>query len=326
MAGERPQHRRHYLKGSVYCRECDLRLTYGVSTGRNGAHYPYFFCSSRVNQTPHKCAGDGANLRPDLIEDGIQKVYESDLLNLGADDLRSRIEAVERLMSVSQQASELIRVEKTRRVEKLRSQQSRLLRLQIEEGDRISSGAFREERARLDDEIATAERSLTAAEARLTFDGRVLKMALELVESVALVYDDSREFLRRAYNQAFFSRVKVKPRRAGRSGPPKEAEVSAELAGPFDLLLAPDFVIRAHAEASAIERSAAQETESGPLSGAASNSSGASASSVSIFEVMAEREGFEPSKTLPPYTRSRRASSTTPASLQAPGRGRTYRL
>jgi hypothetical protein len=30
---------------------------------------------------------------------------------------------------------------------------------------------------------------------------------------------------------------------------------------------------------------------------------------------LAEREGFEPSKTLPPYTRSRRASSTTPAPL-----------
>lgn len=90
------------------------------------------------------------------------RVYESDLLNLGTADVRARIAAVERLASVSEQASELIRVEKSQRAEKLRTQQARLLRLQIEEGDSVSPEAFRNERSRLQEEIDDAERSLAS--------------------------------------------------------------------------------------------------------------------------------------------------------------------
>ncbi len=315
VAGERPQHRHHYLKGSIYCPECELRLTYGVSTGRNGTKYPYFFCSSRVNRLNESCE-NCANLRPDLIEDGVQRVYESGLLNLGENDLRSRIEAVERLASVSQQASEMIRVEKSQRVETLRGQQSKLLRLQIEEGDSVSPEAFRAERSRLQEEIEDAERLLAAAEERLTFDADVLVMALELVGDVARVYDDSPEFLRRAHNQAFYQRLNVTPRREEGAWGPTEVEVEAELSEPYGLLLAPDFVADADAEAEAIRQGMGSESKSGPLSGAAFGDRAASVGGVSIFEAMAEGVGFEPTNALRRQQFSRLSRSTTPAPLR----------
>jgi site-specific DNA recombinase len=43
LASERPQVHRHYLKGSVFCDGCGQRLSFGVSTGRNGHKYAYFF-------------------------------------------------------------------------------------------------------------------------------------------------------------------------------------------------------------------------------------------------------------------------------------------
>ena len=289
VSGERPQHRHHYLKGSVFCPICDLRLTYAVSTGGSGTKHAYFFCSSRINSVGEPCE-DCANVRPEFIEDGLLRVYESDLLKPDADDLRTRIEAVERLASVSKQASEMIKVEKSQRVERLRAQQSKLLRLQIEEGDSISPDAFRKERLRLQEEIDEAERSVAAAEERLTLDTGVLRMALELVEDAVTSYEDAPGFLRRAFNQAFFSKLRVKARREEEGAPPIGAEVEAELAPPLNLVLAPDFAQQARTEAAQIEKAAEKAKDDfGEPSFAAPSS---------IFEVLAEGVGFEPTRRL----------------------------
>jgi site-specific DNA recombinase len=295
VAGERPQHRHHYLKGSIYCRECELRLTYGVSTGRNGTEYPYFFCTSRINQAPHDC-GNRANVRPDFIEDGVQSVYDSDVLDRGAADLRARIEAIESLATISGQVSEQVQADKAREVEKLHSQQSRLLRLHIEEGDTISPDAFRQERARLQDEIDEAERLLAAAERRLSFDSEVCRMALELVEDVGTVYEEAPEFLKRAMNQAFFEHLWIAPRREDESGALVGAVVEAELAAPFDVLLAAGFTEKVSAEVEAVRQAGTLETENGPEGPFPVISP--STSSVSSFEALAEGVGFEPTRPL----------------------------
>jgi hypothetical protein len=237
-------------------------------------------------------------------------VYESDLLNLGDADIRARIAAVE--------ASEVIRVEKSQRAEKLRAQQARLLRLQIEEGDSVSPEAFRQERSRLQEEIDDAERSLAAAEERLTFDSDVLRMALELVEDAGTVYDDAPDFLRGAYNQAFFSKLRVKPRREGETGAPIGAEVEAELAAPYDLLLAPSFIEQVDAQTEGIRQAGSRETNSGPLAEAAPGHIDPVTPDVSIFEGMAEGVGFEPTNALRRQQFSRLSRSTTPAPLQGP--------
>ncbi len=48
-AGERSYRREHYLVGSLRCARCASRLLYTVCTGRGGAEYGYFYCSSRVS-------------------------------------------------------------------------------------------------------------------------------------------------------------------------------------------------------------------------------------------------------------------------------------
>lgn len=61
VAGEYPRVRQHYLCGSIFCGDCGQRLTYGISTGKKGRGYPYYFCSARINGT--HCT-QRANLRP----------------------------------------------------------------------------------------------------------------------------------------------------------------------------------------------------------------------------------------------------------------------
>jgi site-specific DNA recombinase len=72
VAGERPQLRQHYLRGSVFCGDCGQRLTFGISTGKNGHKYPYFFCSARINGT---ACEQRANIRPALVEPAIERYY-----------------------------------------------------------------------------------------------------------------------------------------------------------------------------------------------------------------------------------------------------------
>ena len=247
-----------------------------------------------------------ANLRPELIEDAIQRVYESQPIKQDADELAARIKAVEKLAAVSREAAEQVKTTKAKLVEKLQAQQARLLRLHVEEGDTISPDAFREERTRLQADIDAAEKSLATAERRLTFDSRMLCMALELVPDVAGVYEDAPDFIRRAYNQAFYKRFSVRPKKDGRSGKTVAEVADAELAWPFDVVLAPGFAEQVGAEVERIrQQDARDDPEGSSLAG-----------SVSIFEDLAEGVGFEPTSALRRQQFSRLPRSTTPAPLR----------
>jgi site-specific DNA recombinase len=282
-AGERPQVRRHFLRGSVYC-TCGKRLTFGISTGKNGHKYPYFFCSSRVNGGD---CGQRTNMRPTLIEDAIERYYVERPVQLTAEDVHQRTEAIESLVSVSQAAVQQVKQAKTALIAKLKAQQTRLIRLHAEEGDDISGDAFREERARMQYEIRAAEQSLAETEQRLQLDADTLRMALELAEDVAAVYEVADEQTKRGYNQAFFTKLVVLPEWDEEQGCTRVQIAHAELTEPYAALLARDLVPDVMCEVELIRRQAAN-TESGsgePLSDTA----------FSIFVKLAEREGFEPS-------------------------------
>src|SRR5262249_12137506 len=124
-------------------------------------------------------------------------------------ELMEKIRAVQALAAVSEQASEQVKAAKSTLLEKLKAQQARLVRLHIEEGDAVSPDAFRDERQRLQGEIAAVEKSLAAAETTLKLDTSVLCMALELIQDIGSVYANSPGSLRRSFNQAFFSRLKL---------------------------------------------------------------------------------------------------------------------
>jgi site-specific DNA recombinase len=288
-AGERPQHRRHYLRGSVFCGECGKRLTFAISTGRNGRKYPYFFCMSRINGS--KCTMR-ANIRPELIEQAIARYYVQRPVELSAEDVQERTEAIRALVAVSQEAVAKVQKAKTALIAKLKDQQVRLIRLHSEEGDDVSPDAFRDERARLKTEIDAAEQSLAETERRMILDADQLRMALRLAENVADVYESADETTKRGYNQAFFKKLYVLPEWDDE----REQEVvqitGAELTEPYAVLLADDLAPAVIAEAEAIVASNGKD-----------DPEGSSSTDVSYFELLAEREGFEPSRELAPPTR-----------------------
>jgi site-specific DNA recombinase len=292
VAGERPQVHSHYLKGSIFCGDCGQRLSYGVSTNKVGAKYPYFFCSARINGTV--CA-QRTNMAPKLIEAAIARYYGECPVELTAKDVERRTEAINGLVTVSQEAVVQVRQIKTGLIEKLTAEQRRLIRLHAEEGEDVSPDALRAERARMQQEIKAAQQSLAETEQRLTLDADMLRIALELAEDVAEVYASADAATKRGYNQAFFQKLYITPEWDEPTSQTMVRISRAELTEPYALLLADNLVSEATAGAELI-RKAARKAESGskePLS----------LTACSIFVKMAEREGFEPSNEVAPVTR-----------------------
>jgi site-specific DNA recombinase len=260
VSGERGQKHNHYLKGTIYCGECGGRMIYGLSRGKNGQQYPYFFCTSRIRGVACRMR---ANIRPELIEEAIDRHYASNPPQLEPEEVERRTEAIEALVAVSQGAVAQVRAAKSELIDNLEGQQVRLLRLQAEEGAEVSPGAFRKERQRLDKEIAAARKSLDATEQQLILDASLLRMALELAGDVAEVYRTAPDQLKRGFNQAFFKRITVVADWDEDSGEPIARIIEAALTEPFAVLAADGFAEDAFSAAAEI-RDGDGKAEGGP--------------------------------------------------------------
>jgi hypothetical protein len=185
-----------------------------------------------------------------------------------------------------------------------------LLRLHAEEGDDVSPDAFREERQRMQTEIAAAEESLVETEQRLQLDADTLRMALELAEDVASFYVAANDQTKRSYNQAFFKRLFVRAEWDKDHDQTNVRITRAELTEPYAHLLRKDLVTKVMSEVELI-RAMPGSAEGGPPC-----EEPPSDAAVSIFFKLAEREGFEPSNEVNPrYAISSRAHSTALAPL-----------
>jgi site-specific DNA recombinase len=293
IAGERPQTRRPYLRGSVFCGGCGRRLAFGLSRGRSGQRYPYFFCVSRTRGLACEMR---TSIAPHLIEQAIQRYYVERPVQLSAAEVQKRTAAIEALVSVSQQAVREVSSAKTRLIAALEVKQDTLVDMRFSETS-ISASVFKRKQAKLDDELEAAHRSLAETETTLQLSQQELRIAVELAQDVASVYAEADEATKRSLNQAFFTKLYILPEWDEDNSQTVVRIARAELTEPYVLLLAENFAEDVRAEAEAITAQAAQRA---PKS---RRSPEPFASGCSYFVKLAEREGFEPSNEVSPVTR-----------------------
>ncbi len=294
VAGERPRVRQHYLRGSVFCGECGGRLTFAVSTGRNGGKYPYFFCSGRINGTPCTVR---ANIRPELIEQAIEQHYAT--VELPPARLKRGKAAIHALAEVSQDALRQVQRAKQGLIAKLEARQDKLMEMRFDEKS-ISAALFKRKQKQLQTELDAANESLAETEIRMVIDREQLELALELAEDVQAVYIAADEQTKRSYNQAFFRKLLITAEWDDDQAETSVQVSRAELTPPYALLLVEDLFEQAEAEAQTIR--AGNKTEA-PTKNRAGSADERSAGPVSIYEQMAERAGFEPAMEFNPHTR-----------------------
>jgi site-specific DNA recombinase len=281
-AGERPQVHRHYLRGSVFCGECGKRLVYAKSRGKTGKLYPYFFCAGRINGT--NCP-QRVNIRPELIETAIERYYRERPVQLTAEDVKRRSEAIEALAAVSQQAVIHVREAKAELIQSLETRQEALVDMRFAEKS-ISPALFKRKQEQLQAELDAAHESLAQSEEQLAIDTEHVKMALELAGDVAAVYRAADEQTRRRLNQAFFKKLLVVPE--WDDGERAARIERAELSEPFATLLADGLAAGVLAEAKALtaEAQTAQNRLVEPTE--------RPRQAVSYFDRMVPLPGFEP--------------------------------
>jgi site-specific DNA recombinase len=290
VAGERPRVRQHYLRGSVFCGECGGRLTFGISTGRNGSKYPYYFCSGRINGT---ACTQRVNIRPELIEAAIERHYAT--VEMPPARIERGKAAIHALAAVSQGALNEVRRAKTTLIAKLEARQDELLDMRFTEKS-ISAALFKRKQSQLQSEIDAAHESLAETDMRMAIDREQLELALELAEDVQAVYRVADDQTKRGYNQAFFKKLYIT---AEWDDDQTETSVSvsgADLTDPYALLLIEGLFEQARAEAQAIETGSPTRNRAGSAEALRSGP-------VSIYEQMAERGGFEPPNEVAPVTR-----------------------
>jgi site-specific DNA recombinase len=222
-SGERERkHDSHYLKGTLYCEDCGLRLTYSQNSG-NGGTYEYFVCP---NKQRRQC--DQPYHRVDVVEAAIERYYLNvQLSKARQQSIRQAIKArLDDMAAISEREMSRCHAE----LAALEEQERKLLHRHYE--DRISDKLYKEEQRRIAIERESSEAILSRLSVQFGDIEETLDLALSLTDDIQAAYIKASPTVRRLFNQAFFEWIKVRA----------EDVADVALAEPFRDLLASDLL------------------------------------------------------------------------------------
>ena len=272
-AAERDRKHRHYLKGSLRC-ECGERVTFVKGKSKTGRVYDYFACLGRLKGTGCKLPYLPAHEVEQKVVDAYERIAAQQLgegtaervWGLHLADVR---EAVQIAMAGMRQVNESEVRRYREAIRALNRKDEKLMELFYD--DALPADKLKREQEKISSEQAAAEQGLRGAEADvervIVTAGKVLDALLDLAAS----YREANGLHRRFLNQAIFACFRIS----------LNGDVTGELREEIRMLTAADTPKRLREEARAVVSS-----------GAGSNKG-----------LLAEREGFEPSRELAPPTR-----------------------
>ena len=216
MAGDRSWRHEHYLKGTLFCARCHSRLGFGSSRGRTGELYPYFFCLGR-NKKRTEC--DMPYLPAELMEKHVMAHWHDVRL---APEVITRVrEYVHDEIAEQRSKDETVLRSQRRRLEKLERTRQKLIDAYLAEAIPVADLKKRQEA--LGAEQREAERLIQLAGVNHELLQQRLEVALGLLEHCERLYVGESEKTRRDLNQAFFEALEMD----------KHGVVRAILAAPF---------------------------------------------------------------------------------------------
>jgi len=229
-AGDRSQHHKHYLKGSLFCGHCGAKMALTHSRGRNDV-YSYFYCLGRnKNRTDCQQGFVAVSRAEQAVEDHYRR-YQMDPTVIGGmrDALTSHIEVSQSLNAKEVECQQ-------RRLKKLDDERRKLLQAHYAEA--IPVDLLKEEQTRIGTEQAQAERILASCSAEHEQMNLNLDKALDRISNVHVTYRISDDEGRRKLNQGLFEKIFI-----------VDTDISgADLAQPYHQLLDDDIEGRISAE------------------------------------------------------------------------------
>jgi site-specific DNA recombinase len=200
LAGERSHKHKHYLSGSLFCACCGSRLLFGISTGRQGEHYEYFFCSGR-HSGREGC--DLPYLPVEQVEEAVaaqwnREVFPPELVAALREQLTAQLRDYNATAEQEQRRM-------TERVATIRRERFKWAEKAME--GVVPDDIARERQQLLADQLLAAESALSRLSADQDSYEATLHAVLDLVRSCGRAYELSEPKGRRDYNQAFFTGI-----------------------------------------------------------------------------------------------------------------------
>jgi hypothetical protein len=221
LAREKIHKHPHYLKGSIFCGQCNDRL--GVANVRgNGGIYPYFYCLGRQKR---RTVCQFRHILIDEVERRVELLWRRvHLPKVRVNEIRQEARhELSRVYDLSQQ--------------ELARQQQRLVDLEKQRAkakeayyaDAMPLSEFRSEQRRIAHEQEAADRIMRQCQMERQDLEEAVEEALALLGDAYELYRQASPTIRRQLNQAVWGPFRV-----------HENDVRADLALPFAVLLRPE--------------------------------------------------------------------------------------
>ena len=206
-AGERKRLHESYLKGSVFCGECQLergvsdsRLIIQRTTGRTGTEYYYFFCIAR-----QQGACDSRHIPMHEVEEAVLEHYRT--VRLSDEFIRWVEESIDSALADQKRLQNELRRQLTVRLNQLATKADNLVDL-VAEGGMVAAKASARIRE-IEDQRRVVEQQLGTIQDDLAEGVAQIRGWIELLRNPYELYLNASDEMRRRLNQAIFRRLWV---------------------------------------------------------------------------------------------------------------------
>ena len=220
LAGDKTQTHDHYLKGSLYCDNCESRLLLTHAKNKHGVVYPYFICAGRhAKRTDCRRKAMHVDRIEQLVIDHYAHV-QLDPATLGALQATINEEFAIINAQAKYEAEDL-----TRQQRDLRNQRDKLMHAHY--AGAVPLDQLKTEQERITGQLDYITTRLDDATANYAAAQAELSDCLDLLTDYHTVYQQAPDAVRRLFNQALFARIYIT----------NTDDVRTEKAGPFAILL-----------------------------------------------------------------------------------------
>jgi len=220
--GERTREHPHFLKGSLYCRNCGSRMIINYTKSRSGVRYPYFVCIGRHNKVTD-CKQKAVLIND--VEQQVEQIYDRYSFPPAVREYMENF--LQEGIKTEQQKHETELDGLRREKDKLERQRKKLLEAHY--NDAIPLDLMKSEQQKIAKQLAAIDSEIKAHECAFESISERLSEALELMEDCGRTYRLAEDHLKKLLNQAIFSKLWIE----------KDGRVTAEFAKPFDVLVTP---------------------------------------------------------------------------------------
>jgi site-specific DNA recombinase len=294
-AGDRSWRHEHHLKGTLFCDRCGSRLGYGISRGKTGRYYAYFFCLGRHTRRK-EC--DLPHIPADRAEDFVLDHWQK--RKLAPEVVARTRDSVRADAAALTSTNRRLVATQTNRIDRLEERRQRLIDAHLDGAIRLEDLKHRQ--ATIDADIAEARKTLSITQVNTALFHERLELALYLLENCHRLYSENDGKTRRDINQALYAEIRLD----------SHGVASAILNSPFVELLDYTIGLQASGPDGPDQPGDYPDSPSRPLTGTKTSRTPRpttvramaitkknpeiSRSRGSNFVLMAEKEGFEPSR------------------------------